>query len=127
MPRPDWIDNPSIPSDAALWRGVIPSQLTFDTEGHEIPQSGAFRNKEMSVNIAAETTIADMMRKAPAVGWRLWEFTAGVARAAGCIVDRDPLEDDPGHSVVLSLEDPGERALTPRQAYEIRGHGHWAT
>jgi hypothetical protein len=126
LPRPDWIDDPSIPAAAALWRGIVPDQIKLDDVGVERPQSGALVTHELSVSVAAETTFQEMMRRAPPAGWRLWEFTAGAARAAGCMVDRDPLEDDPSHAVVLNPAGPGQKRLTGGQATRLQRNGRWA-
>lgn len=129
MPRPNWLDDPSIPDGAKLWRGVVPSQISHDTDGREIASEGALRTYEASVNIGDETTVDEVLQKGRARGatWRLWEFTAGQARGLGCIIDRDREPDDPSHAVVLNADSPGQKRLTGRQANTLRRTGRWAS
>ena len=126
MPRPNWIDDASIPNDAPLWRGVVvPDQIRATPDG-EVPSLGAMVTYELSVSIGSETTPAAVIDKGTKLGaaWRLWEFTAAVARGAGCIVDRDPQDDDPAHAVVVRADTPGRR-ITDGQAKNLIRGGHW--
>jgi hypothetical protein len=128
MPRPNWVDDPAIPPDARLWRGVVtPDDIRTDADGNDVPSLGSLVTGEMSVELAAESTLADMFGKAAAAGvqWRIWEFTAGEARNAVLIVDRDPQPEDPAHCVVLRADEPGKR-LKESQAKKLIKGGHWA-
>ena len=129
MPRPNWIDDVvSIPDGSPLWRGiVVPDQIRRLADGNEVPALGALISHEVSVSIGSETTQEAVLQKGQArgVNWRLWEFTAGTARAAGCIVDRDPQADDPAHAVVLRADQPGRR-LREAQAKNLITRGRWA-
>src|SRR5438876_1262856 len=108
MPRPNWIDDTtSIPDAAPLWRGVVvPIEIRPNPSGGDRPSLGSLVTQELSVSIGSETFPAAVIAKGARRGvtWRLWEFTAGDARRAGCIVDRDPLPDDPAHAVVPRRE-----------------------
>lgn len=129
MSRPDWIDDPSIPDEARLWRGIPPESLRPDPRtGQEYPSLGAFVTGELSVNIADETTYADVLAKGAMRGvvWRLWEFTARDARNAGCIVGRDPEPGDRSHAVVLRRDEPGKR-LKDSQAKRLINTGRWVS
>lgn len=125
MPRPDWIDDrASIPDDFLLWRGIPPDQIRPDGS----PNVAAFITHELSVSIGNETTPEAVIAKGRArgVGWRLWEFLAGTARRAGCIVDRDRMPDDPAHAVVLRADAPGKR-ISEGVAKKLVRSGHWVT
>lgn len=127
MPRGAWRDDPTIPNDAPLWRGIDPDRLSQDAHGRPVPSSGALYTTELSVSIGSETTPAAVLAKGQAMGhdWRwLWEFSAGAARAAGCIVDRDPQENDPAHAVVLRADAPGRR-LRQSSAKKLEVNGRW--
>jgi hypothetical protein len=128
MPRGNWRDDPSIPDDAPLWRGILPDQIDYDPNtGKAVPSTGALYTQEVSVSIGSETTPQAVIAKGAARGvqWRLWEFTAGAARRAGCIVDRDREPDDPAHAVVLSADDPGNKRVKQSAAKKLIKHGRW--
>lgn len=123
MPRPDWIDDQAgIPDETLLWRGVPPDQIRPDGG----PNIAAFITQELSVSIGNKTTPAAVIAKGKqrGVDWRLWEFTAGAARGAGCIVDRDPTPDDPAHAVVLRADAPGKR-ISEGAAKKLVRSGRW--
>jgi hypothetical protein len=132
MPRGAWRDDPSIPNDAPLWRGIEPDDLSQDSSGNPVPSSGVLITFEVSVSIGTETTAARVIAKGLEQGhdWRwLWEFTAGAARAAGCIVDRDPQDDDPAHAVVLRADAPGTppngKRVRESSAKRLISNGRW--
>jgi len=128
MPRPNWIDDTtSIPDAASLWRGVVPTEIRPLASGADRPSLGSLVTQELSVSIGSETTTAAVIAKGAKTGvtWRLWEFTAGDARRAGCIVDRDRLPDDPAHAVVLRKERPGASRITESQAKKLITAGRW--
>ncbi len=129
MARPNWADDPSIPDEAILWRGIVSRQIRPNprTQTDGVSQ-GAFETQELSVNVAAETTAAAVLAKGKRRGveWRLWEFTAGQARSLGLIVDRDPESDDPSHAVIVRADAPGLR-LRGSQAKQLAEIGRWAS
>lgn len=127
MPRPNWVDDASILPSTRLWRGVDVNDIRTDSNGNEVPSLGSLITHEVSVNIADETTIADMVAKGALDGvqWRIWEFTAQEARNAELIVDRDSLPNDPSHCEVLRRDEPGKR-LKESQAKKLIRAGHWA-
>ncbi len=136
MPRPNWIDDPSIPNEATLWRGVEPKDIK-DLGGKYVPSTGSFVTTEMSVSIAAETKQELVLKRGAAYGyeWRLWEFPVRSARDPGCHVDRDaingqedPAKNDSAHAVVVHPElvtNPKKR-LTLGQAKSMVSAGEWA-
>lgn len=127
MPRGNWRDDPSIPDDVLLWRGIPPDQIKSDpATGTQVPSDGALITQELSVSIGSETTPYAVVAKGGAhqVNWRLWEFSAGAARRAGCIVDRDPQPDDPAHAVVLRADHPGKR-IKSSSAKKLIESGRW--
>jgi hypothetical protein len=136
MPRPNWIDDPSISNDDDLWRGVEQKDVK-EVEGKYVPSTGSFVTTEMSVSIVAETTQQLILAKGTANGhqWRLWEFPVVAARTPGCLVDRDPInaqddpaKNDPAHAVVVHpqlVTNPRKR-LTLGQAKSMVNAGRWA-
>lgn len=127
MPRPDWIDDQaSIPDETVLWRGVADPDEIRVKGGNEVPSVGSLVTQELSVSVGAETNRDAFLAKGLArnATWWIWTFTAGAARAAGCIVDRDPKPDDPSHCVVLRADTPGAR-LRESSAKRLIGAGAW--
>lgn len=124
MPRPDWVDDPSVPDHTPLWRGVTPDQIRPDGTA----SSAAFYTTELSVSIGNDTATDAVIAKGrqQGVDWRLYEFTAGQARALGCIVERDPTPDDPAHAVVVRKDSPGKR-IAEGAAKKLARQGHWVT
>lgn len=128
MPRPTWVDDlATIPSAARLWRGVDVQDVKVDADGNEVPSLGSLVTQELSVQKADETTVSAVVAQGASQGaqWRLWEFTAGDARAAELIVDRDPRPGDPAHCEVLRKDEPGKR-LRESQAKKLIKAGRWA-
>jgi hypothetical protein len=124
MPRGAWVDDPTtIPDDTPLWRGIVVSQI----KSSGLPSRGEFTFRELSVNVSIEATVDMVVAKGLRAGrtWRFWEFTAGTARRAGCIVDRDPEPDDESHAVVLHPERPGQKNIDLRMAQRIVAEGRW--
>jgi hypothetical protein len=135
MPRPNWIDDPTIPGAAPLWRGVSSPGDIKDIAGRKVPSTSALITNEMSVSIGTETTQEAVLRKGQARGymWRLWEFRTQLARNAGCLVDRDPITgqadpdmNDLAHAQVLHPDAPGKKRITPGQAKKLIEGGCWA-
>jgi hypothetical protein len=106
---------------------VTPPQIKEDLgTRRQVPSDGALTTQELSISIGSETTPAAVIAKGAALGveWRLWEFSAGSARRAGCIVDRDPQPEDAAHAVVLRADRPGER-LKGSTAKKLIVTGRW--
>jgi hypothetical protein len=101
----------------------------------QAPSSGVLITFEVSVSIGSETTPELLFAKGRALGYdwcRIWEFTAAQARAAGCIVDRDPVLDnpnpalnDPAHAVVLRADGPGVKRVKQSSAKKLQLAGQW--
>ncbi len=93
-------DDPTVPNDAALWRGVLPSWIHPDGSR---PQSLTFIDgsdaQEVSFFIASETTKECLMENGPFV--KLAQVTAGFLRSLGYSVARDPegADGDAAHVV----------------------------
>lgn len=92
-----------------------------------MPSIGPLISAEVSVSIGSETAAEAVIAKGRArqVEWRLWEFTAGAVRGAGCIVDRDPQPDDPAHAVVFRADDPGSKRVKESSAKQWVKSGRW--
>lgn len=76
-----------------LYRRIHPSQVK---DGR--PSSAAFKDAEMSVDVARLTTPKQTLTGYPSHG--LASITAGHARAEGQDVFHDPLELNPAHAIV---------------------------
>lgn len=113
-------DQEGIPDDTLLWHRVPPSSVIRNKDtGEEYASSGTFRDKDdaASVHIAALTTAQAIHAKYP--GYKLLEFRAADARAAGCIVVRAPEFNDLSHALVMRRDNP-PCFLTKKQAAAIR-------
>lgn len=120
MPGPPWVDDPSVPPDAILWRGVPPEHQRGLTEP---PIEAAFRTGQASMYIREETSLDAMRARGPR--WRLWCLKAADIRSFGCIIVREA--DDEGnrsHVLVLRADEPGKR-LSGKMAGKMRANGHW--
>ncbi len=119
------VDDLSIGNETVLWRGIVPNWLKTDpATGETKASSGAFNTDQLSVYIAAETTAAQVLATLPP-GSRLQRFTAGDARAAVCIVVRDPSPPNlPSHALVLRGDAPGMK-LTSGQVKRLQRCAQW--
>src|SRR5436305_1384418 len=100
-PNPGRADDPSIGDDEILWRRILPDWVHREPDGSTRPQSIAMvdRNSgELSVHIAALTTVEAILKKRP--GDYVVAFRAGAPRGWGLKVVRDPDPDDPSHALV---------------------------
>jgi hypothetical protein len=137
MPRPDWIDNPSIQPDDILWHGVPdPRQIETDSDGKLRPTTGAFMDREPSINIARLAPSAAWVvvkGQKRGVTWRLWAMKASDVRGLGLWLDEDPepadpehdLPADPSHGVILRSDAPGTKYLKQSQAKRLTRLGYW--
>lgn len=117
-PDPIADDHQSLGDDVVLWRGITPEQIKPDGTASD----GAFRTKEMSVFIAAETDQAAVLAKLRP-GTRLRRFTARNVRDSGGVIRRAP-EGGPGHCVVVPSANPGGR-LSPANAHLLNEASEW--
>jgi len=123
MPDREWIDDGNVQGDAILWRGVVPDLIDTDQlTGLQIPSDGAFRTHEVSMNVAAETSVAAMY--AINATWRLWCLRARQIRSFGCIIVRAAEEGDNSHVLVVRGDRPGSR-LSGSMANSMRRKGWW--
>ena len=97
-------DDPTIDGDVKLFRRIHLTQIVEDGDtGNARVSSGAFRDKELSVNIE-QLLIAEgyepdhCLRKHP--HHKLVAFKTGAARALGQSVYGDPQADDQSHGIV---------------------------
>lgn len=122
MPAEDVQDDSTIPDAEQLWRRVFPAAVCENEEikGALRAQSGAFRDHRgpLSVDLGSLTTPEEVLGRGP--GMRLAEFNAKVARDAGCIIQRDPIPDNPAHALIYG--NGINRSLTSSQARAIARH-----
>ena len=102
---PERQDDRSIGNNERLWRRVHPFQIDWTANPPRV-SSGAFNTSEgLSVSIALETTIESLTRNYPEDS--VVEFDVGFTRSLGCIIERDPTQDDPAHALVWGPKSRG--------------------
>lgn len=89
---------PDVHEQEDLWRRVHSSQIVPNKKGGCRPMSGAFRDRELSVDIASKTT----PEKSIAGSASLASFSAGIPKRQGYRVVEDPIiPTNPAHALVL--------------------------
>ena len=108
-PRPD---DTSIEDHAHLWRRVHPTQISRISESGALNVSaGVFSTRdEVSVALAGLTTLASFRENHSEHS--VVQLTASQARAVGCTVVRDPLENDPAHALICGTRSHGQLSKT---------------
>jgi hypothetical protein len=106
IPRGQRFDNPGIPDDLVLFRGLDPKagwnvQVCSLTAPTNVVPKGAIRTEELSTR----TELAAIQAQYP--DWKIATFSAGDARKAGYILMRDP--NDPTHVLLYDKNDPDRR------------------
>jgi hypothetical protein len=122
------IDDRSIPDEEILWRRIVakPEWFKLDAEGRLRPSSVAFldgsKEKEVSVHIASLTTQEQALSGRPDDG--LAAIRAGLPRALGHAVVRDPTETDPSHALICP---PPNKSNSTRKsdARRMAGAAEW--
>lgn len=113
-------DDPTIPDDAELWRRIPPRHVYFEENlGRIRPSKAAFEDdgdgSPMSVVLAAESAgPAAVLVGHPT--YALAAITAGLARACGQRVARDPVPGEPAHAVVIGRKTDSLRRRFAREA-----------
>lgn len=97
---PERVDDLSITNDALLWRRLHPIWVIQNDDGSYRVSSAAFKDgqHEVSVNLAALTTIEDTLAGFPDRG--IAELQAGIPRSLGHALVRDPEPDNPAHALI---------------------------
>jgi len=124
MAEPTLQDDQTITDSADLWRRIPPWHFVFDENSGEVrPSSAAFDNDPDGSPMSV--LLADLMvelKKAPLdalsghESFALAAITAGLARANGQAVVRDPLPDEPTHALVAGLKTKSVRRKLARGA-----------
>ena len=114
------LDDPSIPDDAELWRRIPPWHFYFDDKlGRVRPSKAAFEDdvdgSPMSVILAAEAGPPELALVGHS-GVALATGTAGLVRACGQRVARDPTPDEPAHAVVIGRKTDSIKRRLAREA-----------
>ena len=96
-------NDPTIRDDERLLRRIHPDHVNWDDNGDPNISSAAFRDKELSVNLASVMEEAgreprDAVRGY--AGFGLASVTAAHARSLNQAVARDPTLEEPAHGVV---------------------------
>lgn len=122
---PEYVDDARSEDHAVLWRYISPRHIKPDGT----VSSTAYKTIHLSVYVVGDapgdgiTTPEAVRAKFPA-GSRFQCFTAGMARAAGCIVARVP--DDKGdesHRDVCPSDNPHSQLR--QEAYRLRDIATW--
>jgi hypothetical protein len=123
MTRHEYVDDSSIADSASLWRRIPPWHFVYDANLQRWrPSSAAFENdpdgKPMSVILGDLVLAAGRELEAVLIGhegYALAMITAGLARAGGQGVVRDPTTEEPAHALVFG---PKPKSLQRRLAKE---------
>ena len=116
---PDYLDDAELADGAVLWHSINPRHIKDDELN---VSSTSYSTDGLSVYVIDETTAAALAAKFP--GWPFQWFTAGVARAVGCIVCKEPDDDgDTSHRAVRRASDPP--AQLRGEAKRIRNAAKW--
>lgn len=120
-----FVDDLLIGNETVLWRGITPPWQINDLQTGEMrASSAAFKTDQLSVHIAGETTVEQVLAQLPP-GSRLQRFTAGDVRAVGCIIVRDPSPPNlASHALVLRGDAPGKN-LRQGQAKQLQRCAQW--
>lgn len=117
-------DDLTIPNEELLYYRVFPRadeiQRIQNGNGYR-PASGSLRrhNQPLSVDLSALSTpeaTRDRDRSSP---FHVAAFSAGLARAAGCRLVRNPEIDNAAHALVFGSNQDGTGALTKSQTKHI--------
>lgn len=107
---PERQDDPTIGKSERLWRRIHPFQINWNANP-PIVSTGAFNTSDgLSVSIASETTLEALTQSHPEDS--VVEFEAGFARSLGCLIFRDPTEEDPAHALVWGPKSRGRLSKT---------------
>lgn len=114
------LDDPSISDDAELWRRIPPWHFYFDEKlGRSRPSKAAFEDdgdgSPMSVVLASEAGPPESAL-AEHPGYALSAITAGLARACGQLIVRDPTPEEPAHAVVVGRKTDSIKRRFAREA-----------
>lgn len=108
MPIEEINDDSPVPSAALLWRRIFTKDIYLDPgTNRRRPRSGSLLDTggPLSVELAELTTLDETKTRGPEMA--IAEFTANVAREAGCRIVRDPLPDNPAHALIYGAHRNG--------------------
>lgn len=117
-------NDPSIPDNELLYRR-IPLQPTDTIQptgvpGEFRPSSGNFRSGgPLSVDRASLTTPEQTRDRAKPALFHVAQFPAIVARQCGCRIVKDPLPDNPAHTLLYGNHESGTGGLNKKQTKAI--------
>jgi hypothetical protein len=107
MPGQNFVDDPAIMDDDDLWRRVHPTQVVPDPKAEQgwRPSSGAFKDPQLSVDVAKDSTVERTLRGYQQ--YSLVTFTAKLARSLKQIVTYNRKEDNQAHALVVGHKSGG--------------------
>jgi hypothetical protein len=103
-------DDPTIPDSEQLFRRVIPrsAALVAVGDGTFRPAGGALRDKgPLSVDLSSLSTLEETKDRDQSQPFHVASVSVAAVRAAGCVVQRDPLDDNPAHAVIFGHHSTG--------------------
>ena len=116
-------DDASISDDEMLYVRVYPCRDALQAtqrHGEFRPMSGALRRHgdALSADLGSLCTPEQTQQRANNASFHVAAFTAGDARAAGCIVTRDPVAGNDAHALVWG-DNTADGSLSMRQSKQI--------
>jgi hypothetical protein len=113
-PPHDNIKPTLVDGSESLWRGIHKLQIKTNPDGTYCPSSGAFRSKDLSVDIASKTTPEKSINNFDALSG----FLAEVPIKLGYQVIEDPVEDNDAHALIKGN-------ITKTHAKKIANSSEW--
>lgn len=113
-------DDPTILDSEQLFRRVIPhaAALVAVGDGTFRPASGALRDKgPLSVDLSSLSTLEETRDRDQSQHFHVASVSVAAVRAAGCIVRRDPLDDNRAHALIFGHHSTG--GLTGSESRKI--------
>jgi len=96
-------DDPSIPDSEQLFRRVITNADAIVPlgDGRFRPSSAAFRDNEpLSVDLSSLSTAEQTRDRERSRRFHVAAVSVAAVRAAGCVVRRDRLDNNPAHALI---------------------------
>lgn len=121
-------DDPTVPNDAFLLRGILGSWIQHLSDGSSRPQSLSFvdgsDSREVSFFIESEITVERVMQGRPFA--KLARVRASVLRGLGYVIARDPDGANGETAHVVACPNPTKtRKQVERDARKIRDASEW--
>lgn len=112
-------DDRSIPDSEQLFRRVITAADAIVPlgDGRFRPYSGAFDNEPTSVDLSSLSTPEQTRDREQSRLFHVAAVSVAAVRGAGCVVQRNPLDDNPAHALIFGHHANG--GLTQSESRKI--------